>query len=48
MIFNIEKPILESGTTGIWKWKKYADNTVEFFGKIPVVSADVNIVQQLV
>lgn len=43
MIFNIEKPILESGTTGIWKWKKYADNTVEFFGKIPVVSADVNI-----
>ena len=26
------------GTTGIWKWKKYSDNTCEFFGKIPVTN----------
>lgn len=37
-----EQPfLLESGTTGIWSWKKYADNTCEFFGKIPVYAADV-------
>lgn len=42
MIFNIEKTVIEVGTTGIWKWKKYSDNTVEFFGKIPITSADVN------
>lgn len=33
----------ERGTTGIWKWAKYADGTCEFFGKVPVVNADVNI-----
>lgn len=33
--------LLESGTTGIWTWKKYSDGTCEFFGKIPVTSADV-------
>ncbi len=29
------------GTTGIWKWKKYSDNTCEFFGKIPVTNYDI-------
>ena len=29
------------GTTGIWKWKKFSNNTCEFFGKVPVTSADV-------
>lgn len=28
--------ITATGTTGIWKWKKFSDNTCEFFGKIPV------------
>lgn len=28
--------ITATGTTGIWKWQKYSDNTCEFFGKIPV------------
>ena len=30
--------ITQVGTTGIWKWKKYSDNTCEFFGKIPVTN----------
>lgn len=30
--------ITATGTTGIWKWKKYSDNTCEFFGKIPVTN----------
>lgn len=42
MILNIEKTVIETGTTGIWKWKKYSDNTVEFFGKIPVINTDVS------
>lgn len=33
--------VMESGITGIWTWKKFSDNTCEFFGKIPVLSADV-------
>ena len=41
MIFNIEKTVIDSGETGIWRWKKYSDKTVEFFGKIPVYSTDV-------
>lgn len=46
-VSNIEVPeavqpyVMESGTTGIWKWKIFSDNTCEFFGKIPVTSADV-------
>ena len=28
--------VTAAGTTGIWKWQKYSDNTCEFFGKIPV------------
>lgn len=34
--------IKEAGTTGIWKWKKYSDNTCEFFGKVPVTNAAVS------
>ena len=30
--------ITATGTTGIWKWKKYSDNTCEFFGKVPVTN----------
>lgn len=30
--------ITAAGTTGIWKWKKYSDNTCEFFGKVPVTN----------
>lgn len=33
--------LIDSGTTGIWKWKKFSDGTGEFFGKIPVTSANV-------
>ena len=33
--------VMRSGTTGIWSWKVFSDNTCEFFGKIPVLSADV-------
>lgn len=46
-ISSIEVPeavqpyVIDSGTTGIWTWKKFSDGTCEFFGKIPVTSADV-------
>lgn len=37
------RPYITSvGTTGIWKWKKYSDNTCEFFGKIPVTNYDIS------
>lgn len=42
MIFNIKNDIVETGTTGIWSWQKYRDNTIEFFGKIPVLSYEVS------
>ena len=32
---------MESGTTGIFTWKKFSDNTCEFFGKISVTSYDI-------
>lgn len=38
---TVQPYVMESGTTGIWTWKKFSDNTCEFFGKIPVTSADV-------
>lgn len=41
MILNIEKTVIETGTTGIWKWRKYSDRTVEFFGKIPLYSTNI-------
>lgn len=34
--------ITATGTTGIWKWKKYSDNTCEFFGKVPVSNVSVS------
>ena len=34
--------ITATGTTGIWKWKKFSDNTCEFFGKVPVTNASVS------
>lgn len=37
----VQPYVMESGTTGIWSWKKFSDNTCEFFGKVPVLSADV-------
>ncbi|MBR5583057.1 MAG: hypothetical protein IKW21_00855, partial [Lachnospiraceae bacterium] len=38
-----EQPyLLDSGTTGIWTWKTFADGTCEFFGKIPITSATVS------
>ena len=39
----VQPDVMESGTTGIWKWKKFSDNTCEFFGKVPVTAYDVNI-----
>lgn len=32
----VQPYVIESGTTGIFTWKKFSDNTCEFFGKIPV------------
>lgn len=43
MILEIEKTVLEVGTTGIWKWRKYSDKTVDFFGKIPLINTDVDM-----
>lgn len=37
----VQPYVIESGTTGIWTWKKFSDNTCEFFGKVPITSADV-------
>ena len=37
----VQPYVMESGTTGIWTWKKFSDNTCEFFGKVPVLSAEV-------
>lgn len=33
---SVQPYVIETGTTGIWKWQKFSDNTCEFFGKIPV------------
>lgn len=38
---TVQPYVVESGTTGIWTWKKFSDSTCEFIGKIPVTSADV-------
>lgn len=37
----VQPYVVEVGTTGIWKWQKFSDNTCEFFGKVPITSADV-------
>ena len=33
----VQPYVMESGTTGIFTWKKFSDNTCEFFGKIPII-----------
>jgi methyl-accepting chemotaxis protein len=33
-----EPHITSSGVNSIWTWKKYSDNTCEFYGKIPVTN----------
>lgn len=33
----VQPYVMESSTTGIWTWKKFSDNTCEFFGKIPAL-----------
>ena len=38
---NEQPYLIETGTTGIFSWKKFSDNTCEFFGKIPVTSYDI-------
>lgn len=37
----VQPYVMESGTTGIWTWKKFSDNTCEFFGKIPIFAYDI-------
>lgn len=37
----VQPYVMESGTTGIFTWKKFSDNTCEFFGKVPVTSYDI-------
>ena len=37
----VQPYVIESGETGIWFWKKFSDGTCEFFGKIPVLNAEV-------
>lgn len=38
----VQPYVMDSGTTGIWTWKIFSDNSCEFFGKVPVLSADVS------
>lgn len=35
---SVQPYVIETGTTGIFKWQTFSDNTCEFFGKIPVTS----------
>lgn len=39
---SVQPYVIETGTTGIWKWQKFSDNTCEFFGKIPVSNYDIS------
>lgn len=40
--------VVDSGTTGIWRWYKYADNTCELYGKRsdPTVTCTIAMVQR--
>jgi hypothetical protein len=38
---SVQPYVIETGTSGIWKWQKFSDNTCEFFGKIPVTKYDI-------
>ena len=35
---SVQPYVIQTGTTGIFKWKKFSDNTCEFFGKVPVTN----------
>ena len=35
---KVQPYVIETGTTGIFKWQKFSDNTCEFFGKVPVTN----------
>ena len=37
----VQPYVMESGHTGIFYWHKFSDGTCEFFGKVPITSADV-------
>lgn len=39
---GVQPYVIETGTTGIFSWKKFSDNTCEFFGKIPVTAYDIS------
>lgn len=42
-VVETEQPYLvDSGTTNIWTWKTFSDNTCEFFAKIPIDGLNVN------
>lgn len=38
---KVQPYVIETGTTGIFKWKKFSDNTCEFFGKVPVTNYEI-------
>lgn len=38
---GVQPYVVDSGTEGIFTWKKFSDNTCEFFGKVPVTSYDI-------
>lgn len=38
---GVQPYVVDSGTDGIFTWKKFSDNTCEFFGKVPVTSYDI-------
>lgn len=35
---KVQPYVIATGTTGIFSWQKFSDNTCEFFGKIPVTN----------
>ena len=35
---RVQPYVIETGTTGIFSWQKFSDNTCEFFGKVPVTN----------
>ena len=35
---KVQPYVIETGTTGIFSWQKFSDNTCEFFGKVPVTN----------
>ena len=39
---KVQPYVIETGTTGIFKWQTFSDNTCEFFGKIPVTNYAIN------